>query len=192
MARTVSPIILAVAPSSAPPGFLVGDKVGRDDRLAVTRAGSVKNSVNERNAHQRPQRRTVGLGGMDEARQRTIKSRLFGKYPAGDTGRCRLTHTGERIGVGECDRVGAQRGRQNAGRQREHQPADDNAATGGVHKHFTQIVLVDVVTIPAIEPAAGVASSADVLTSGRHCAGAPIKWTGSKRAKLRYKYNCGS
>ena len=37
-------------------GFLVGEKVGGNDRLAVTGTGGMKYSVDERDAHQRPQR----------------------------------------------------------------------------------------------------------------------------------------
>src|SRR5262249_20376840 len=38
---------------ATPPGLVIGDQVGRDHSLAVTRPGRVENAVKERNAEQR-------------------------------------------------------------------------------------------------------------------------------------------
>ena len=53
----------------APPGLLVGDEIGRDHRLAVTRAGGMEDAVEKRQPQQAPGRAAVRLGRADQARR---------------------------------------------------------------------------------------------------------------------------
>ena len=46
---------------AAPPGFFIGDEIGRDHRLAVAGTGGVENSVREGEAEQRQERGAVGF-----------------------------------------------------------------------------------------------------------------------------------
>jgi hypothetical protein len=47
---------------ATPPGFLVGEQVGANHRLAVAGTGGVENAVDERNSHQSPIGRAAGVG----------------------------------------------------------------------------------------------------------------------------------
>ena len=70
---------------AALPGLVIGDEVGRDHRLAVTRTGGVEDAVEERNAEQCHSRAAVGLSGADGARQQPVEPGLLGQNPAGHT-----------------------------------------------------------------------------------------------------------
>ena len=52
---------------AADPGLFIRDHIGRDHRLAVTGASSVKNAVQERQSKQAPGRGAIGFGGADQA-----------------------------------------------------------------------------------------------------------------------------
>ena len=69
---------------AAPRGFLVGDKIRRDHRLAVAGAGGVKYAVGKRDRKQRPDRRAVGFRGADGRGHLAIEFRLLGQDPSDD------------------------------------------------------------------------------------------------------------
>ena len=73
---------------AAPPGFLVGDEIGRDHRLAVAGTGGMENAVDERDAHQPPHRAAVGLGGADEAGQCAVELACLAKSQPTKPGAC--------------------------------------------------------------------------------------------------------
>ena len=69
---------------AAPPGLLIGDEIGRDHRLAVARAGGVKDPVGESESRTAPDRAAVGLRAADGAGEHAVEFGLLGEQPAGE------------------------------------------------------------------------------------------------------------
>ena len=85
---------------AAPRGFLVGDEIGRDHRLAVAGAGGVKDAVGKGNSKQRPDRAAVRLRRAYRRRHLAIEFGLLGEDPSDDAADLRLggrPRTAERI-----------------------------------------------------------------------------------------------
>src|SRR5262249_53491118 len=129
---------------------LVGDHVGGDHRLAVAGTGSVKDTVEERQAEQAPGRAAVRLGGADQPGELFVEFGLLGEDPADHTGRgCGWRRwrprRPERAGLREYS-VEDAGDEQRAGNDRDKQeekvnqsPPDD----GFLHGHFTWILLAN-------------------------------------------------
>ena len=136
---------------AAPPGLLIGEQVGRDHRLAVAWAGGMENAVDERDAHQSPIGRAIGLGCADEAGQRAVEQRLLGEDPAGDAGDRRRAKGAERSGLrrrGVCQRVRGQR--QHQDHRRQSNAAGQPRPGAALHGQFTAIRLAKFAPMPIL------------------------------------------
>ena len=129
---------------AALPGLLVGDQVGRDHRLAVTRPRGVENSVREGEPHQQPCGAAVGLGVADRARQQPVELGLLGEQPAGDARRRRRRR---RRALRRSEWILRERVGRADDESHADQREDDQVCLAppgqGRHGHFTAILLAN-------------------------------------------------
>ena len=114
----------------------------------MPRAGSVKNTVQERQPEQAPGGAAVGLGGADQAGELTIEFGLLGEdptqYAPDGRGRHLRTRRAEWAGLSECA-IDQARGKQKAGYDAHQQSelADRQPPSHGFHGHFTIILFAN-------------------------------------------------
>src|SRR5216684_1664166 len=191
---------------AAPPGLLVGDKVGRDHRLAVAWTGGMEDAVEERQSEQAPGGAAVGLGGANEAGELAVELRLLGEDEAehaADRRRRRRRRTGaaERPGLRER---GVEHARQEQHRRRQQrEPNDRSPSDDGFYGHFTTILLA--YSEPMVSAgsrwsapswlsfcASDASMSCGFKTETLQRPGAPTSLTGSFSAKLKSTKNSRS
>ena len=132
----------------ARPGFIIGDDVGRDHRLAVPRAGGMKNTVQERQPEKGPGGAAVGLGGADQARELAVEFGLLGEDPTQHApdgrGRHLRTRRTKRAGLRECA-IDQACDEQKAGNDADEQSdmAGRQPPTRGFQGHFTVILFAN-------------------------------------------------